>query len=57
MAYVDPLHFNLCHLFVQLVKDSLNEYAYAAELAGLSYSLGNARLGISVSTHYKNYEI
>ncbi|KAG8198306.1 hypothetical protein JTE90_021560 [Oedothorax gibbosus] len=49
MAYVDPLHFNLCHLYVQLVKDSLNEYAYAAELAGLSYALGNARLGISLT--------
>ncbi|CAL1267103.1 unnamed protein product [Larinioides sclopetarius] len=49
MAYVDPLHYNMTHLIVQLVKDALNEYAYAAELAGLSYVLGNTKLGIFLS--------
>lgn len=48
-AYLDPLHYNMNNLFVQLVKDSLNEYAYAAELAGLSYCLRNTKIGIYVS--------
>lgn len=46
LAYLDPLHYNMNNLFVQLVKDSLNEYAYAAELAGLSYCLRSTKIGI-----------
>ncbi|GFT52795.1 insulin-degrading enzyme [Nephila pilipes] len=49
MAYVDPLHYNMSHLIVQLVKDALNEYAYAAELAGLEYIFSNTKLGIFLS--------
>ncbi|KAG8523499.1 Insulin-degrading enzyme [Galemys pyrenaicus] len=45
-AYVDPLHYNLAYLYLELLKDSLNEYAYAAELAGLSYDLQNTIYGI-----------
>lgn len=50
-AYVDPLHCNMAYLYLELLKDSLNEYAYAAELAGLSYDLQNTIYGMYVSTH------
>uniref|UniRef100_A0A3Q2FJJ0 Insulin-degrading enzyme n=1 Tax=Cyprinodon variegatus TaxID=28743 RepID=A0A3Q2FJJ0_CYPVA len=45
-AYVDPLHCNMAYLYLELLKDSLNEYAYAAELAGLSYDLQNTVYGM-----------
>lgn len=47
-AYIDPLHANLNTLFVELFKDALNEYAYAAEIAGLGYNLSCSLYGISV---------
>lgn len=50
-AYVDPLHCNMAYLYLELLKDSLNEYAYAAELAGLSYDLQSTIYGMYVSTH------
>ena len=50
LAYVDPCHCNMAHLFVELLKDSLNEYAYAAEIAGVHYKLENTMYGIFVST-------
>lgn len=37
-------------MFVQLFRDSLNEYAYAADLAGLQWELSNSKYGITVST-------
>ena len=40
----------MAHLFVELLKDSLNEYAYAAEIAGVHYKLENTMYGIFVST-------
>nr|XP_022903817.1 insulin-degrading enzyme [Onthophagus taurus] len=46
LAYLDPLNCNLTHMFVQLFKDSLNQYAYAAELAGLKYELSNTKYGL-----------
>lgn len=49
LAYVDPVHCNMAHLFVELLKDSLNEYAYAAEIAGVNYKLENTMYGIYVS--------
>lgn len=49
LAYLDPLNCNLTHMFVQLFKDSLNEYAYAAELAGLKWDITNTKYGIIVS--------
>lgn len=48
---MDPLHCNMAYLYLELLKDSLNEYAYAAELAGLSYDLQNTIYGMYVSTH------
>ena len=39
----------MAHLFVELLKDSLNEYAYDAEIAGVSYKLENTMYGVYVS--------
>lgn len=50
-AYMDPLHCNMAYLYLELLKDSLNEYAYAAELAGLNYDLQNTVYGMYVSIH------
>ena len=49
VAYIDPHHANLTYMFAMLVKDELNEYVYAAELAGLGYSLTNTKAGISLA--------
>ncbi|XP_018580177.1 insulin-degrading enzyme [Anoplophora glabripennis] len=46
LAYLDPLNCNLTHMLVQLFRDSLNEYAYAAELAGLKWELINTKYGL-----------
>ncbi|KAG8226944.1 hypothetical protein J437_LFUL004662 [Ladona fulva] len=46
LAYLDPLHSNMMHMFVRLFKDALNEYAYAAELAGLKWELSNTKYGM-----------
>ncbi|KAL3284944.1 hypothetical protein HHI36_019075 [Cryptolaemus montrouzieri] len=46
LAYLDPLNCNLTHMLVQLFRDALNEYAYAAELAGLKYELINTKYGL-----------
>lgn len=50
LAYMDPISCNLSYMFVQLFRDSLNEYAYAADLAGLQWELSNSKYGITVST-------
>lgn len=49
LVYIDPLHTNLSVMFVQLFRDSLNEYAYDAELAGLRYNLNSTAYGVSLS--------
>jgi len=49
VAYCDPHHANLTYMFSMLFKDELNEYVYAAELAGLVYSLANTKSGITLS--------
>ncbi|KXJ05018.1 Insulin-degrading enzyme, partial [Exaiptasia diaphana] len=49
LAYVDPAHCNLSSIFVKLLKDELNEFAYDAEIAGISYSIDNTMYGMSVS--------
>lgn len=46
IAYTDPLNCNMAGLFTELFKDALNEYAYDAELAGLSYDLMNTICGM-----------
>lgn len=49
VAYQDPHHTNMTHMFVRLFTDALNEYTYAARQAGLSYSLDNTIYGIVLS--------
>ena len=39
----------ICSLFADLVTDSLTEYSYDAELAGLSYQFASHNLGIYVA--------
>ncbi|KAK7590251.1 hypothetical protein V9T40_001864 [Parthenolecanium corni] len=46
IAYLDPGNANLTSMFVHLLKDSLNEYAYAAQLAGLRWDITNTKNGI-----------
>ncbi|KAL6438860.1 hypothetical protein ACFW04_003738 [Cataglyphis niger] len=48
-AYLDPISCNLSYMFVQLFRDSLNEYAYAADLAGLQWELSNSKYGITLA--------
>ena len=48
LVYIDPLHANLATMLANLFRDSLNEYAYAAEIAGLKYSLSSTAYGINV---------
>ncbi|KAM0735141.1 Insulin-degrading enzyme [Formica fusca] len=49
LAYLDPISCNLSNMFVQLFRDSLNEYAYAADLAGLQWELSNSKYGITLA--------
>lgn len=46
LAYLDPVSCNMTYMFVQLFKDAINEYAYAAELAGLRWELSNTKYGM-----------
>ncbi|XP_039264342.2 insulin-degrading enzyme-like [Styela clava] len=48
-AYVDPHHYNMVHLFVDLFVDALNEYSYAAEIAGLGFKLSNTVYGMCLT--------
>ena len=48
LAYMDPLSYNLSYIFVQLFRDALNEYAYAADLAGLKWEVANSKYGITI---------
>ncbi|XP_063837017.1 insulin-degrading enzyme [Ostrinia nubilalis] len=49
LAYADPLNCNLTSVWVLLLRDALQQFAYAAELAGLRWSVGNAKCGLSVT--------
>ena len=48
IVYTDALNCNLTHLFVALFKDSINEFLYMAELAGLRFNISNTTNGISM---------
>ncbi|KYN00390.1 PREDICTED: insulin-degrading enzyme-like [Cyphomyrmex costatus] len=45
-AYLDPLSYNLTCMFIKLFHDSLTEYTYAANLAGLRWKIANSEYGI-----------
>jgi insulysin len=49
LAYLDPHHSNVTYMWVQLIKDDLNEYAYSASLAGLHYNLTNTKTGFGLA--------
>lgn len=49
LAYMDPLNCALTHMFTQLFRDHLNQYAYAADLAGLKFDLINNKYGLILS--------
>ncbi|XP_043206057.1 insulin-degrading enzyme-like [Amphibalanus amphitrite] len=46
LAYSDPHMVNVTQLFTMLFKDALNDYAYAASVAGVRYNLGLSRRGM-----------
>ncbi|XP_076655297.1 insulin degrading metalloproteinase isoform X2 [Halictus rubicundus] len=48
LAYLDPLSYNLTSMFVQLLRDASNEYAYAADLACLKFETTNNHYGITI---------
>lgn len=56
LAYVSPVHCDMAHLFVELLKDSLAEYSYDAEIAELSYKLENTVYGIYLSIKGYNHK-
>jgi insulysin len=47
-AYLTPKHAVLTSLYTRILEDELNEFAYDADLAGLSYSLWNTSVGIQL---------
>ncbi|XP_043278498.1 insulin-degrading enzyme isoform X2 [Venturia canescens] len=49
LAYMDPVSCNLTYMYIQLVKDSLNEYAYDAGLAGLTWEFSGSKYGITMT--------
>lgn len=44
----NPKHNNMSNLFIDLLSDSLAEYTYAAELAGLRYRISMTSYGIQI---------
>eukprot|EP00123_Amoebidium_parasiticum_P017153 comp23732_c1_seq1/m.40925 comp23732_c1_seq1/g.40925 ORF comp23732_c1_seq1/g.40925 comp23732_c1_seq1/m.40925 type:complete len:972 (-) comp23732_c1_seq1:688-3603(-) len=57
MAYVSPTHCVLTRLFSELLKDSLAEYAYAAELGGVTYVLENVVYGLLLNIQGYNHKL
>ena len=45
---MDPLSTDMSYMFVALLRDALNEYAYAAELAGVIYDIHSTIYGLTV---------
>ena len=45
---MDPLSTNLASMFTDLLLDALNEYTYAAEIAGISYDVYSTKYGFKV---------
>ncbi|XP_015174662.1 PREDICTED: insulin-degrading enzyme isoform X1 [Polistes dominula] len=46
---LDPVNYNSCLMYVRLIRDSLAEYAYDAQLAGLSWEINNSKYGVVLS--------
>lgn len=56
-AYSSPETAVLTRIFTKLLVDYLNEHAYYAEIAGLSYSVQSTALGFQVSVSGYNHKI
>ncbi|CAG2111287.1 unnamed protein product [Medioppia subpectinata] len=48
IASDNPLNENMAQLFTRLFRDSVNEYLYAAEMAGLWFSMSSGLTGITL---------
>lgn len=46
VAFMDPFNSNSTYMFELLFRDALNEYAYAADIAGLRWDLSNSKYGM-----------
>ncbi|CAK1587423.1 unnamed protein product [Parnassius mnemosyne] len=49
LAYSDPSNCSLTSVWVLVLRDALQQFAYAAELAGLRWNIGNAKYGLSIT--------
>lgn len=49
MTYATPANNVKTRLFCELVKDSLSEYAYDADISGLVYNISGTALGVDVN--------
>lgn len=52
LAYANPVNCVKTRLYTDLLKDSMNEYAYDAEVAGLCYNIENQLEGMLVKSMY-----
>lgn len=57
ITYASPANFIKTLLYFSLVEDTLSQFAYAAEVAGLSYSVGPSREGFSITVSGYNDKI
>lgn len=48
LAYISPRHSVLTQLYCSVLRDSLVEFSYYAEVAGLNYSLENTSEGLTL---------
>ncbi|PQE23415.1 a-pheromone processing metallopeptidase ste23 protein [Rutstroemia sp. NJR-2017a BBW] len=48
VASVTPMNTIMTRLYVDLVEDSLKEYTYNAEIAGLNYSISESAQGLNI---------
>lgn len=51
VAYESPESTVLAKMFARLLQDSLNEFSYDADVAGLGYTLNNSQTGFQVCYH------
>lgn len=54
LTYATPGNYVKSSMICELVKDSLTEYSYDAEISGLGYSLNATMLGLDLSVHGYN---
>ncbi|CAF1172849.1 unnamed protein product [Adineta steineri] len=57
LGCADPLHSSMNALYVGLVKDSLTEIVYPAQLGGLHYELSSLDYGIQLTVYGFNHKI